>query len=258
MHRATEGKVGDLDVVRAAADFCSHALDALSTTAPTPTQPTAVRRVMLTTMHLETGGLQAVLLEHAAQLSARGFDVTIAVLRDAGRDVALLTASDSSGDGIDQSRSVGPLGILCEELAVDIVVDHHILYNDNWPWFAMAAQAVGVPTIGWVHNFALRPLFDSNQRTSFLVTHMRMLLRVVTLSPTDVAFWKLKDCNALFMCRTRCRRLQSALSAWGVRDRDHKQRFSWPGGAASTVRPNRSSICSTSGWSCNHGKSAFT
>lgn len=188
-----KAKVGDLDLVRAAADFCSHALDALSMSAPTPIQPAEVRRVLLTTMHLETGGLQAVLLEHAALLSARGFEVTVAVLRDAGRDVAL---PDGVGFvqvmGSTKSARLDHWASICRDLAVDVVVDHHILYNDNWPWFAMAAQAVGVPTIGWVHNFALRPLFDISQRASFLATHMRMLLRVVTLSPTDVAFWKLQ------------------------------------------------------------------
>lgn len=186
-------QAGDLDVVRAAADFCGHALDALSTDAPAPVQPAEVRRVLLTTMHLETGGLQAVLLEHAAQLAARGYDVTIAVLRNAGREVEL-------PDGVDVVEITGPTksarlehwATLCRDRAIDVIIDHHILYNDNWPWFTLAARAAGVPTIGWIHNFALRPIFDMTQRTSFLTTHMQMLLRVVTLSPADVAFWKLQ------------------------------------------------------------------
>lgn len=186
-------QAGDLDVVRAAADFCSHALDALSKDAPAPVQPAEVRRVLLTTMHLETGGLQSVLLEQAAQLATRGYDVTIAVLRDAGREVEL-------PDGVDVVEITGPTksarlehwANLCRDRAIDVIIDHHILYNDNWPWFTLAARAVGVPTIGWIHNFALRPIFDMTQRASFLTTHMRMLLRVVTLSPADVAFWKLQ------------------------------------------------------------------
>jgi glycosyltransferase involved in cell wall biosynthesis len=81
---------------------------------------------------------------------------------------------------------------ICREQAVDVILDHHILYNESWPWFAHAALAAGVPTIGWVHNFALRPIFDRSRRSSFLSTHMRILLRVVTLSPVDVSFWKLR------------------------------------------------------------------
>lgn len=188
-----KAKVGETDAVRAAAAFCPEALDALTKNAASPAQPKRVRNILLTTMHLETGGLQAVLLEHVDLLRAQGYRVTIAVLRDPGREVEL-------PDGVDlvQVTGAGKVGRIdhwlriCREYSIDLIVDHHILYNENWPWFALAALSSGTPTIGWIHNFALRPLFDGNQRTSFLANHMRVLLRVVTLSPTDVAFWKLQ------------------------------------------------------------------
>ncbi|MGL3151809.1 glycosyltransferase [Microbacterium sp. A82] len=186
-------KVGATDTVRAAAAFCTEALGALTKHTPEPSQPEHVRNVLLTTSHLETGGLQEVLLEHVGLLAAHGHRVTVAVMQDTARAVEL-------PDGVDLVLVTGESRVekldhwmaICREYEVDVVIDHHILYNDNWPWFALAALAAGVPTIGWIHNFALRPLFDGNQRTSFLTHHMSVLLRIVTLSPTDVAFWKLQ------------------------------------------------------------------
>lgn len=185
-------KVGAAESVRAAAAFCEEALDALTANAIEPAQPAAARSVLLTTLHLETGGLQAVLLEHVDLLVARGFRVTVAVMRSTTREVDLpggvdvvLVGGENRRAKLDRWRDI------CREYAIDVIIDHHILYNENWPWFALAALADGVPTIGWIHNFALRPLFDGTQRTSFLARHLRILLRTVTLSPTDVAFWNM-------------------------------------------------------------------
>ena len=185
--------LGATDSVRAAAAFCEEALDALTTNAVEPAQPAAVRSVLLTTLHLETGGLQAVLLEHAELLVARGYRVTVAVMRNTTREVVLpdgvelvLVGGENRRAKLDHWRKI------CRQFAVDVIIDHHILYNENWPWFALSALADGVPTIGWIHNFALRPLFDASLRTSFLARHLRVLLRTVTLSPSDVAFWKMQ------------------------------------------------------------------
>ena len=187
-------EVGELDVVRAAAGFQTKALSALSLHATQPQMPSnAIKSVLLTTMHLETGGLQSVLLEQAAQLSREGYAVTIAVLRNAGREVELPPGVDLVEiGGENKVARIDHWLAVCREYAVDVIIDHHILYNDNWPWFALSALADGIPTIGWIHNFALRPLFDGLRRTSFLTAHMRILLKVVTLSPADVAFWKLQ------------------------------------------------------------------
>ncbi|WP_301113908.1 glycosyltransferase [Microbacterium sp.] len=191
--RLLEEKVGNLEVVRAAAAFCHEALAAMSSNVTEPRQPDGpVQSVLLTTRQLDTGGLQAVLVEHATYLVNAGYTVTVAVLREAEGVVDVppgVTVVQVAG--ANRLAQVDDWLAICREHAVDVVIDHHILYNENWPWFALAALAAGIPTIGWVHNFALRPLFDRSQRTSFLTAHMRVLLRVVTLSPTDVAFWKL-------------------------------------------------------------------
>lgn len=188
-----EARVGKLDVVRAAAGFCEEALEALSLATPAPPDHAAPRHsVLLYTAHLDTGGLQSVLLEQAAALTAAGHTVTIAVLRPTRRQldlppgVTIEIVKGSTVARIDRWLEI------CRTHAVDVIIDHHILYNEAWPWYALAALSEGVPTIGWIHNFALRPVFDASQRASFLAMHLRLLWRVVTLSPTDVAFWKLR------------------------------------------------------------------
>ncbi|MEV7608317.1 glycosyltransferase [Microbacterium sp. NPDC089320] len=188
-----EAHVGRLDVIRAAAGFCIEALELLSLTAPEPVDRPAKRRsVLLHTAHLDTGGLQSVLLEQAAALASAGHTVTIAVLRHTTRQlqlppgVSVELVTGSAVSRIDRWLEI------CRDRGVDVVIDHHILYNENWAWHALAALTADIPTIGWIHNFALRPVFDASQRTSFLTRHLRLLWRVVTLSRADVAFWKLR------------------------------------------------------------------
>lgn len=186
--------VGELDALRAAAAFCPEALSALSrhTDEPSPAV-TPVRSVLLSTRHLNTGGLQAVLLRQAAELAATGYTVTIAVQHGPAATEGLpagVSVREISGN--DLRSQIDHFVDLCRDRDVDLIIDHHILYNEKWPWFALAALSIGTPTVGWVHNFALRPLFDGTERVSFLTTHARVLRTLVTLSPTDVAFWKLR------------------------------------------------------------------
>ena len=186
--------VNRLDLLRAAAAFCPEALTEISAqTESAPSPPGAPRHVLLTTRRLDTGGLQNVLVDQAARLRASGHDVTIAVFEEAEGRLEV-------PDGVDVVELTNPSALarvdewvaLCRERSIDIVIDHHILYNEHWPWRALAAAAIGIPTIGWLHNFALRPLFDHSDRISFLDAHLHALVSVVTLSPTDVAFWKLR------------------------------------------------------------------
>ncbi|WP_454115509.1 glycosyltransferase [Microbacterium lacticum] len=189
-----EERVGSVDLIRAAASFAVDALSLLSahTDAP-PVRRAEVRSVLITTAHLDTGGLQGVLLEQAAVLANAGCQVTIAVMRRTTRDIDLPAGVDLVHiDGDDLLARLDRWRAVCAERTVDAVIDHHILYNDNWPWYALIALADGIPTIGWIHNFALRPLFDGSRRASFLHSHLRLLAKVVTLSPTDVAYWKLQ------------------------------------------------------------------
>ncbi|MGA6128337.1 MULTISPECIES: glycosyltransferase [unclassified Microbacterium] len=186
-------KVGDFDLIKAAATFVPESLSAVSARFPRPSQPeSAIRNVLLTTAHLDRGGLQSVLLRQAADLTRAGYGVTVAVFRESDHavvlpdGVALVVIGEGMADRLAQWVDV------CRTHEIDLIIDHHILYNNRWPWFAIAAQIAGIPTIGWVHNFALRPIFDHRRHLTFMAANMRNLLRVVTLSPTDVAFWKLQ------------------------------------------------------------------
>ncbi len=185
--------VGELTAIRAAAISCKEALPALSRAAGAPMRRPVVRRVMLTTRNLGTGGVQAVVCRQAEMLSAAGYDVTVAVMervadeRTLPAEIPIVRVAGAS-----RLARLDAWLAICEQRDIDIVLDHHVLYNENWPWFALVALARNIPTIGWVHSFSLRPLFDNTQRLSFLTVHARILLQMITLSPTDVAFWKLQ------------------------------------------------------------------
>lgn len=187
-----ESRVGTLDAVRAAASFFPEALFALSEHVDEPRQPASpVRNVLVMTAHLDTGGLQFVLLDQVSRLTRMGYNVTIAVFRPTNRAITL--PPDVDVVVLDGSRQVHIDQMIktLDRYDIDLVIDHHILYNERWPWLALTALAQGVPTIGWLHNFALRPVFDRTTRGSFIAQHARILLKLVTLSSTDVAFWKL-------------------------------------------------------------------
>lgn len=184
-------QVGELDVVRAASGYCREALKELTSSArPPKLGATVARRVLLTTSQLDLGGLQNVLREQATQLVSAGYEVTVAVMNDVQQEIDLpeqVTIEVLDGglrERVDRWIQI------CQDHEIDVIIDHHILYNERWPWLVLAALACGVPTIGWVHTFSLRPVFDSSQRASFVAAHGRALSAVVTLSPTDVAFWK--------------------------------------------------------------------
>lgn len=210
--RLLREKVGTLAVVQAAATFCEAALPAIAPLTDAPTQLGDVRSVLLMTAHLDTGGLQSVLIDQATRLHRLGYRVTIVVLRDTPRHIDLpAEITVIVIDGTTGSR-VGELASICAAHEVDVIIDHHILYNDRWPWFVLAGLACGVPTIGWVHNFALRPIFDGTRRTSFLTEYARLLFKIVTLSPVDVAFWKLQGVpSAVYLANPPSQLMISAL-----------------------------------------------
>jgi glycosyltransferase involved in cell wall biosynthesis len=186
--------VSDADLVRAAAGFCSEALSFIASASHEPLPVSRpVRKVLLRTADLATGGVQGVVISQAKYLVEAGMDVTIAVHRE-------LDSVHDIPAGVRVVRVEGPtradrvaawIGI-CKEAGADVIVDHHVLYDRQWPFYALAARAIGVPTLGCLQSFALRPLRDDNDNTTFLVSHLPLLNTVVTLSPTDVAFWKLR------------------------------------------------------------------
>lgn len=209
-------QTGEQTMIEAALEFAPETLALLTTrAAATPAPRRKIDHVLLTTAHLGTGGLQGVLIEHAGALARAGYRVTIALMREAENEMELppgvsrvVVGGTLLADRVAQWRQ------MCTELDVDAILDHHILYNENWPWFVLMARSLGIPTYGWLHNFALRPVFDGTTRIEFLSQHLGILAKVVTLSSTDVAFWKLRGLeNVVYLPNPLSRLAREALEA---------------------------------------------
>ena len=182
------------DVVHAAARFYPRTLSTLKFHTPQqPSEPRAVRNVLLVTSTLRTGGVSAVIASQAQYLRAGGHRVTV-VARSAGGERAAIP------DGVDFAELTGrTLADRLENWAqiirsheVDVVIDHQVLYTDSWPEFALMARAEGAVTVGWMHNFVGRPLYDGNDRLSLIERCASTLDRLVVLSPLDVAYFRLR------------------------------------------------------------------
>lgn len=182
------------DVVVAAARFYPDSLPALKEhSRPAGLRAGATRSILLTTRMLTTGGVSGVLLAQADVLMRAGHRVTI-VARRYGSDRSAVPAGahfvEMMGRGLPE-RLVEWVEI-CRSHDVDVVIDHQVLYSRDWPEYALAARTVGTRTIGWMHNFAGRPLYDLSGLHGLLTANAPLLESLVTLSPLDVAFWKLR------------------------------------------------------------------
>lgn len=187
-------RVGSCEMVLTAADFSHRSLSSLVASIKKPSMAERnVRHVMIRATNLGTGGAQGVVVSQAAHLAATGLRVTIGV--DAEPDthfqlphgvVVRQFAGKSLAQRVDQFANY------CTSGDVDLVIDHYIFYNERWPYYALAASAMGVPTIGWLHNFALRPLIDGTDRLQFLVNNLHILAGTVVLSEMDATYWRLR------------------------------------------------------------------
>jgi len=182
----------DVELLRAAVVFQPDAVDLLAQRIlDTPLPRRAASRVLLTTGKLGTGGVQGVLVAQSHLLASAGFDVTVAVFGPPQTKYVLPSnVQVIQVAGVTDSERIDSWRELIRDRNIDVVIDHHVLYNVRWPMLALAARSMGVPTIGWLHNFALRPMVDGTDRTSFLQRHLPYLSSVVVLSRADVAFWK--------------------------------------------------------------------
>lgn len=188
-------RVSMTDLIVAAAWFYPSTLTtlkAISTPIPLASKPP--RCVMLTTRALTTGGVSNVLLTQARVLTDAGYRVVIAVRRY-GSDPSLVPPgvifTQMVGTGLPER--LAEWSELCRLHEVDVIIDHQVLYSRDWPEYALIARGMGVPTIGWLHNFAGRPLYDLNGLHELIKANAPLLATLVTLSPLDVAFWKLRD-----------------------------------------------------------------
>lgn len=182
------------DVVQSTALHWPKALDTLAAHGDQiALEPRQVRSILLTTNHLRTGGISAVVAAQARLLSEAGFQVTIAA-REKGSDLSALPAGVAFVEVTDASlgAAVAEWSAACQRYDVDLVIDHQWQYSTTWQVFALASRAHGAATIGWSHNFAGRSLLLGLDRLERAPLYFPLLQHLVVLSPLDVAFWKLR------------------------------------------------------------------
>lgn len=182
------------DVMRAAAKFYPVTLKTLkfhATWQPLPDRE--VKSVLLVTSTLRTGGVSAVLVAQAHYLREAGYRVTV-VSRNGGSDTDVLPAGVPLIEL--ESRALKAQlqqwAQICRDAEVDVIIDHQVLYMETWPEFALVARAEGAATIGWLHNFVARPVYDGNGRLTLIERCSPSLAQIVTLSPLDVAYFRLR------------------------------------------------------------------
>lgn len=182
------------DIIHAAARFYPVTLKALkfhTTRQGLPARP--VHGILLVTSTLRTGGVSAVLASQARYLHDAGYRVTV-VARNPGSDATVLPAGVPLIELTSRQlpAQLEQWGEICRAHAVDVVIDHQVLYTDTWPEFALMARAEGAATIGWLHNFVARPVYDGNDRLTLIERCSDTLAQLVTLSPLDVAYFRLR------------------------------------------------------------------
>lgn len=191
-----------VDLAIAAARFYPDTLGALKQhSQPVDLRTRAVRSVLLTTRVLTTGGVSAVVLAQASFLLRAGYRVTI-VARRYGSDPSAVppgaTFVEMVGRGL-PDRLV-EWAAICRQHEVDVIIDHQVLYSRDWPEYALVARGLGIANVGWLHNFVGRPIYDMNGLHELLRANASLLESLVSLSPLDVAFWKLRGVpNAVFV-----------------------------------------------------------
>ncbi|MEW1835804.1 glycosyltransferase [Microbacterium sp. NPDC079995] len=183
-----------LDVVAASVRFYPDNVEVLKTAGtriPLSTEPR--KHIMLTTRTLTTGGVSGVLLTQAQVLAAAGHEVTI-VARRYGSDTSVVPEGVSfiemAAKGL--PNRLREWADICASREIDVIIDHQVLYSRDWPEYALVARLMGISTIGWLHNFAARPILDQSGLIEHLTKNLPLLELTVTLSPLDVAFWKLR------------------------------------------------------------------
>ncbi|GAA2531897.1 hypothetical protein GCM10009860_09660 [Microbacterium mitrae] len=181
------------DVLRAVQRFYPGVLPSLAKHgALVPLQHRAVRRVLIVTGRLSTGGVSGVVLSQAEMLRDAGFKVAVLTKISGGetlqRDGIRFLSLTKRGE----KARLGEWAATIDLINPDVILDHHVMYSRDWPILALLARAGGIPTIGWLHNFAARPIFDASGMFSILKQNLQFLAQVVVLSPLDVVFWKLQ------------------------------------------------------------------
>lgn len=185
------------DIVRGAGQFYPRSLGALKGYVPwQPLRDKDVRSILIATSTLRTGGVSAVIASQAHYLRQAGYRVTV-VARSAGSDAVAIPPEVEFRElkSRDLAGRLAEWARICEQQQIDVVIDHQILYTQYWPEFALAARAQGAATVGWIHNFVGRPLYDGTEQLARIVKYGNSLAQLITLSPLDVSYLKLRGIN---------------------------------------------------------------
>lgn len=182
------------DIIQGAAQFYPRVLTVLKF--HTPWQPIGdrpVRSVLLATSTLRTGGVSAVLASQAHYLREAGYRVMV-VARSKGSDPKAIPPGVEFMELASRGRinRMEEWAAICRAHQIDLVIDHQVLYTHYWPEFALMARSAGAATVGWLHNFVGRPIYDGNEQLSLIEQCSNTLTRLITLSPLDVAYFKLR------------------------------------------------------------------
>lgn len=187
-------RMGRVGMVRSAARYQPAVLDVLAERdQPVLLGGREVKSILITSANLTTGGVSMVVLAQAKYLAQTGHRVTIAVRRP-GNDPRLVPEGVAFYEVTKGTlaEKLDAWADICAEEEIDVVIDHRILYSRDWHAWVQMSSALGIPTIGWIHNFAGRPIYDLSDTHSYLRRALPSLAQLVTLSPLDVAFWKLR------------------------------------------------------------------
>ena len=182
------------DVIQGAARFYPKTLSTLKYHTPhVAVADRPVANILLVTGTLRTGGVSSVIASQAHYLRAAGYDVTV-VARSGGSDAAAVpdgvTFVELQGKNL--FARLQDWARICREREIDVVIDHQILYTPHWPEYALMARSEGAATIGWVHNFVARPIYDGTNRLTLIEGCANTLAQVVVRSPLDVSYLKLR------------------------------------------------------------------
>lgn len=184
-------KVDVDEVVFALNNFIPEALNTIRDFLPFERVPGKSKNIALFTNNLRTGGLQAVVVSQAKYLQDAGFNVTIILLRE--DDIVFEIPKGINIEFIKVGQAYVRLQSfksILQKHKIDSIIDHGILYNVSWPFFAMVAKSLGIKTDAWIHTFSLRPIVDGKANGQFLNENIHLIDDLAVLSKADVSYWK--------------------------------------------------------------------
>ena len=157
----------------------------------------------------------------------RGASFQVGQFREWGHEPVLLTASDL---GCDEGRAARLEGVLRAH-GVEIVIEHDAYDIANLSADIAAARAVGVPIVVFWHSVFSWMFANGAADAADVMAVLSKADALITLSPTDEAFFRLHGCRALSI--PYC----DADLMGGFERKVHPHRILWMGRLVGLKRP---------------------